>query len=208
MARKKLGILGGTFDPIHLGHVHLAEAVYDALNLEALVFIPAFIAPHKVGHDFAPAKARLAMTRLAVAGKENYFVSDREVVKTGVSYTINTLQELHKENPDYDLYFIIGADSLTQLHTWHRIQEMLQLTTFVAAGRPGYRDPLDIALKNLGEAAKEKIILLETPEYEISSTEIRTRIRQGLSLEGLVPPAVEAYIKEKKLYLKGEDGHA
>lgn len=204
MSEKGLGILGGTFDPIHLGHLHMAEAIYEQIALEQIIFIPAFVPPHKLGQDYAPAEHRFAMTELAVRSYEHFSVSDMELRRSGVSYTIDTLRELHREYPGKKLYFIIGADSVAQLHTWNSIEEMLELATFVAAGRPGYEDVMDEVVRHLGSEAAKHILLLHTPEYDISSTEIRTRIRTGKSLSGLVPLEVENYIKEHGLYKKQE----
>lgn len=204
MNSKGLGILGGTFDPIHLGHLHMAEAVYASLELEKIIFIPAFVPPHKIGLDYAPAADRYAMTKLAVEAYPHFSVSDMELKRNGVSYTIDTLRELHAQQPDKHLYFIIGADSVVQLHTWNSIYEMLDLATFVAAGRPGYAGVRDEVVRNLGAEAAKKIILLHTPEYDISSTVIRSRIREKASLDGLVPQAVEQYIYEHGLYKRQE----
>ena len=173
MTGKGLGILGGTFDPIHIGHLRIAEAIYERIALEQIIFIPAFVPPHKVGQDYAPAEHR---------------------------YAIDTLRELRQIYPDKELYFIIGADSVAQLHTWNSINEMLQLATFVAAGRPGYEGVMEEVVHHLGAAAAERIMLLHTPEYDISSTEIRTRLHEGASLAGLVPQAVEQYINAHNLY--------
>ncbi len=195
-----IGILGGTFDPIHLGHLRMAEAVYRGMDLEKIIFIPACIPPHKINMHFAAAEDRFAMTQLAVEEYPFFAVSDLELRRSGISYTIDTLRELHALYPERRLYFIIGADSLAQLHTWNNIEEMLQLATFVGAGRPGYEGVMDEVALHLGEAARRQIVLLDTPEYDISSTEIRTRIRRGQSLAGLVPEAVEAYIAGHGLY--------
>ena len=200
MAGKSLGILGGTFDPIHMGHLRMAEHVFQRMELESIVFIPAYVPPHKLGQDFAPAQDRYAMTELAVADNPHFTVSDMELKRTGVSYTIDTIRQLHAQYEDRELNFIIGADSVAQLHTWHNIEEMLELTRFVAVWRPGYEDAMEELVRHLGEQAKERVLLLDTPVYDISSTEIRTRIRQGLGLAGLVPPAVERYIYEHGLY--------
>lgn len=205
MTGKGLGILGGTFDPIHIGHLHIAEIVYKALALEKVIFIPAFVPPHKVGQDYAPAQQRYAMTELAVQPYKHFCVSDMELKRSGVSYTRDTLRELNKLYPQKQLYFIIGADSVVQLHTWNSIEEMLDLATFVVAGRPGYDGVMEQVVHNLGSAAASKIVLLHTPEYDISSTDIRTRIRQRESLAGLLPETVELYIKKHGLYRKQEN---
>lgn len=205
MTGKGLGILGGTFDPIHIGHLRIAEAVYERIALEQIIFIPAFVPPHKVGQDYAPAEHRYAMTELAVKPYPHFTVSDMELRRSGVSYTIDTLRELRQIYPDKELYFIIGADSVAQLHTWNSINEMLQLATFVAAGRPGYEGVMEEVVHHLGAAAAERIMLLHTPEYDISSTEIRTRLHEGASLAGLVPRAVEQYIVAHNLYQRQDE---
>ena len=200
MAGTSLGILGGTFDPIHIGHLRMAEHVFNSMELEKIIFIPAYVPPHKLGQDFAPAQDRYAMMELAVAANPHFTVSDMELKRTGVSYTIDTIRQLHAQYEDRELNFIIGADSVAQLHTWHNIEEMLELTRFVAVWRPGYEGAMEEMVQHLGQRARERVLLLDTPVYDISSTEIRTRIRQGASLAGLVPQAVEKYIYEHGLY--------
>lgn len=200
MNTKGLGIMGGTFDPIHIGHLQIACAVSQRLGLEQVMFIPAYIPPHKLGMDFAPAEDRYAMTELAIASYEGFIVSDMEMKRSGVSYTIDTVRQLAKEHPEEQLYFIIGADSVAQLHTWHNIQELLELAIFVAAGRPGYDGVMEKAESHLGAIARKRIILLDTTEYDVSSTEIRSRIKAGQPLTGLVTTEVEEYIYEHSLY--------
>ena len=200
VAGKSLGILGGTFDPIHMGHLRMAEHVFQRMELEQIIFIPAYVPPHKLGQDFAPAADRYAMTELAVADNPHFIVSDMEIKRTGVSYTIDTIRELHRQYADKELHFIIGADSVAQLHTWHNIEEMLEMTTFVAVWRPGYEGAMEEQDCHMGQRARERVLLLDTPVYDISSTEIRTRIREGRSLAGLVPGSVEKYIFEHGLY--------
>ncbi len=202
MTGKGIGILGGTFDPVHIGHLRMADAVYKYMNLEQVMFIPAYVAPHKVGMDIAPADDRYAMTKLAIEPYSYFTVSDLELRRSGVSYTVDTLRELHRQYPEKQLYFIIGADSVEQLHTWNSIEEMLQLATFIGAGRPGYEGIMDNVVKNLGEEARQHIMLLNTPEYDVSSTDIRERIREGASLMNLVPKVVEDYIYAHGLYKK------
>ena len=202
MTGRGIGILGGTFDPVHIGHLRMADAVYKYMKLEQVMFIPAYVAPHKVGMDIAPADDRYAMTKLAIEPYSYFTVSDLELRRSGVSYTVDTLRELHRQYPEKQLYFIIGADSVEQLHTWNSIEEMLQLATFIGAGRPGYEGIMDNVVKNLGEEARQHIMLLNTPEYDVSSTDIRERIREGASLMNLVPKVVEDYIYAHGLYKK------
>lgn len=197
---RKIGILGGTFDPVHMGHLRLAQAVYEAMGLELLLFIPAYVAPHKVGLSFATPEQRFAMTKLALEDKPHFMVSDMELKRTGVSYTYHTIKELKEKYPEDELYFIIGADTVPQLPTWHRICELLQEVIFVAAARPGYTDVLAQAEASLGPVVRERVKLLNTPEYAISSTEIRQRVATTSGLEDLVPVKVANYIYENGLY--------
>lgn len=201
MSGRKLGILGGTFDPIHMGHLKMVQAVYEKMGLEKVIFMPAYIAPHKVGMDFAPAADRYNMTVLATRDCPHFSVSDMELKRSGVSYTYDTLRELQDMYPDCGLYFIIGADSVPQLHSWNRISEMLEIAVFVAAGRPGYSGAARADICSLDSRCRSRILMLDTPEYNISSTDIRVRVRKGESLAGLVPEAVERYIRDKRLYI-------
>lgn len=200
MKNKRLGIMGGTFDPIHFGHLRTAEFIYEHLELEKIIFIPAFIAPHKVGLEFAPADARYKMTELATAPYDFFDVTDIELRRCGVSYTYDTVLELKKWYPGQELYFIIGADSVPMLNTWHKIRKLLQEVTFIAADRPGYGQTVDKVCNFFGEGAKNKIILMETPEVDISGTDIRERVKKGQSIKGLVPEEVERYILQESLY--------
>jgi nicotinate-nucleotide adenylyltransferase len=170
------------------------------LGLEKIIFVPAFIAPHKVGLEFAPAADRYRMTELATEPFPYFEVTDIELQRSGVSYTYDTVMELKARYPEYELYFIIGADAVPMLNTWHRIRELLAEVTFIAADRPGYGQTIDKVCEFFGEPAKNKIILLDTPEVDISSTGIRERVRRGLSIKGLVPESVEKYILEEHLY--------
>ncbi len=200
MNDKRLGIMGGTFDPVHLGHLCTAEFIYNRLDLEKIIFVPAFIAPHKVGLEFAPAFDRYRMTELATEPYHYFEVTDIELRRSGVSYTYDTVVELKNQYPGYEMYFIIGADSVPMLNTWHKIRELLTEVTFIAADRPGYGQTIDKVCEFFGDFAKNKIVLLNTPEVDISSTDIRRRVRLGMSIEGLVPAQVEEYILQEHLY--------
>ncbi len=200
MTVKKLGIIGGSFDPVHKGHLNSAEFVYRTLKLDKVLFVPACIAPHKIGMEFASAKDRYRMTELAVEGYPYFEVSDVEIKRSGVSYTYDTVLELKKQYPGYELYFIVGADSVPQLNTWHNIYGLLQEVTFVAVARPGYAKAFAKACEDFGGLGKEKIMLLNMPELAVSSTDIRERVKNGSSIDGMVPEAVRDYILQKGLY--------
>lgn len=198
---KALGILGGSFDPIHNGHTMLAQNVYERLNLERVIFIPAFVAPHKIGLSYASPIDRYRMTELAIAGTPHFSVSDVELQKAGISYTFETLRIMKKQFPEQDLYFIIGADSVPQLETWHHIEEIFTLAKFAVVYRPGYDAEIAVAKQHFGKDG-EKLIMVKTPEYAVSSTLVRENIIKKLPLTGLVAPAVEKYIYEHHLYEK------
>jgi len=193
------GILGGSFDPVHNGHIMLAQEVYHILNLEKVVFIPAYVAPHKIGQSFASAEDRLAMTRLAVEHIPDFCVSDLELQRGNISYTVDTMRELKRIYPDQDFYFIIGADSVPQLKTWNRVEELFGLVKFAAVYRPGYDDVLVKAQQDFGKEA-ERIIMLQTSEYDLSSTVIRQRVQSGQSIREMVPAGVAEYIEKHGLY--------
>lgn len=201
MNRKKLGIMGGTFDPIHNGHLATVEFVRKKLGLEKVLFIPAYVAPHKIGGEFAPAEDRYKMTALAIEGNIHFELSDMELRREGVSYTYDTLVALKQQYEDeYELFFIIGADSVVALDSWHRVREIMQICTFVAATRPGFAPMVDNVIETFGALGSKSILWVDTPEVDISSTEIRERIKQGQSIKGLVPQAVAEYIRQKDLY--------
>lgn len=200
---ERLAILGGTFDPIHAGHLRMAHAIQKQLEFDSIVFLPAFKPPHKqVRHDFAPFEDRLAMVSLAIQPYEAFTVSSLEAERGGLSYTFDTVCCLQELWPDADIYMIIGEDSLDQLYTWHRILELLRLVHFVVAERPGYEGEDGVArlVAFCGAWAKEKIIHAEVPETALSSTEIRQRIKEGLPVRGMIPREVERYMADHALY--------
>ena len=193
------GILGGSFDPIHNGHLFLAQEVYEKLNLEKIIFIPAYIAPHKIGQSFARAEDRFAMTKLAVEDNKHFVVSDMEIARKDISYTFDTIRALKDAYPTQDFYFIIGADSVSQLPTWHNIAGLFELTKFAVVYRPLYDEALLSAKKYFGKNG-ERIVAVSTKEYDVSSTQVRTLVQQGLDISHLVPKKVEEYIRANGLY--------
>ena len=195
---KKIGIMGGTFDPIHVGHLMIAEAVWDEYKLEKVLFIPSANPPHK--HDvMTSAIHRFNMTLLATCSNPHFEVSSIEMDRTGHSYTIDTIKALKKiYGDDTDFYFIIGADCIHELPSWHKIDELLKICKFIATKRPSYKLDLSIIAK---EFSDYNIQLLETPELEISSTDIRQRIKKGYSIQYITTEQVQQYIRKEELYL-------
>ena len=199
--KKRVGILGGTFDPIHVGHLMTAEAVRDEYHLDKVIFIPAAIPPHKQNQDVTEAMHRYVMTVLATCSNPNFEVSDIEMNRPGPSYTIDTIRELlERFGEDTEFYFITGADAIQEIHTWDRIEELLEMCHFIGASRQGCLPDVNQIKASFGELGKRKIHRLETPELEISSTDIRNRIKKGYSIKYIVPTAVEQYIYKQGLY--------
>lgn len=203
MNQKKIGIIGGTFDPIHNGHLRAAEFVFQQMNLDEMIFVPAYIAPHKIGIETALPEDRLEMVKLAVNGNKNFIVSDIELTRKGISYTYETLKEFRrKKGSDVELFFVIGMDSLLELDTWHNVEGILELATIIVATRPGFEKAVAEASKTYCKDGQERIKYLNAPGLGISSTEIRRKIQNQNSLEDLLPSSVIRYIKEKNLYTK------
>ena len=201
MGKKRVGIFGGTFDPIHIGHLIVVETIMDEFHLDKVVFIPAAVPPHKLDKQISPAKHRYMMTMLATCSNPRFQVSDMEMHRQGPSYSRDTLAQLIEEHGrDTEFYFIVGADSVEKLHTWNRIDELLTMCHFIGASRPGCMPDMEKIAQRFGPLA-EKIHCLETPELEISSTEIRHRVGQKRTIRYIVPETVEQYIYKEKLYL-------
>lgn len=191
----RIGILGGTFDPPHNGHLAIAEAAIRKLKLKEIIFIPAKTPPHKSSGRISSQQDRLAMLKLAVGGRERIIISEMEFERQGPSYTVDTLAELKKGNPDDEFYFLIGADNVSEMESWHQPERIVEMTKVVAAGRPGF------------SAAGRFSAMIESFDMtpvNISSTLIREKVRSGLSISGLLPPAVEEYILKRNLYKTNE----
>ncbi len=198
---RRIGILGGTFDPIHVGHLMTAEAVRDEFSLDKVIFIPAAVPPHKMDQQVTEARHRYLMTVLATTSNPHFDVSSIEMDRPGPSYTIDTIYELKRQyGENTDLFFITGADAIADIPTWDRIEELLGLCQFIAATRPGFLPNVDNIKEYFGELGSTRIHRLETPELEISSTNIRERLKRGFSIKYIVPPAVEDYIYKEGLY--------
>ena len=198
----KIGIMGGTFDPIHLGHLATAEAVREIFTLDEILFIPAARPPHKLGRKVTDENHRLTMTRLATRSNKFFKVSDMELKRTGLSYTLDTIDELHKTfGSETELFFIIGADSLADLSRWHEAKKLVEKCHFIATTRQGIDIDFSAVRNYFGAAAIEHIHCVTTPGLEISSTDLRERIKSGRSIKYLVPEIVEEYILREELYL-------
>ncbi len=201
MKKRRIGLLGGTFDPIHLGHLLTADFVLKALDLEQIIFIPANHPPHKTNLQVTPAQDRYIMTILATTHNPRFRVSDMEIKREGLSYTIDTIKEFVKEyGEQVEFYFILGADAIADLEKWEKFEDLLKLCFFVAATRPGFMDKVLEAKKRFGNLGENKIIWLDTPELNISSTDIRERAKQNLPVKYIVPDVVEKYIYKEGLY--------
>ena len=198
---RRIGIMGGTFDPIHVGHLMTAEAVRDEFGLDKVLFIPAAVPPHKLDQQVTDARHRYLMTVLATTSNPHFDVSSIEMDRPGPSYTIDTIYELRRQyGENTDLFFITGADAIAEIPTWDRIEELLGLCQFIAATRPGFLPNVDNIKEYFGELGSARIHRLETPELEISSTNIRDRLKRGFSIKYIVPPGVEDYIYKEGLY--------
>lgn len=204
MKMRKVGIMGGSFDPIHLGHLVIANEALNIYKLDEIIFVPTGNPPHKKGLK-ADSFHRLIMVNMAVLSNERFRVSDFEINKAEKSYTLNTLREFHKLYPKADFYFITGTDAVVDLPNWHKPEEILNICTFIAVSRPGIS--LDEVRRKIYEIQRDfggRIDLLEVPMLQISSTDIRERFRMGISAKYLLPDSVEQYIIKNKLYREGE----
>lgn len=197
---RRIGILGGTFDPIHMGHLITAEIVRVSAALDEIIFIPAARPPHKENKGEAPAEDRLLMVQCAVEGNPAFSVSDIELRREGPSYTVDTIAALSEQLGDAELFFITGADAMNDLYRWHDPVRLLHSCTFIVAARQGVELDESRLAEQFSPEQRSRIRIVPTPHLEISSTVIRARVRAGRSIRYLVPRAVELYIEERGLY--------
>jgi nicotinate-nucleotide adenylyltransferase len=197
---RRIGILGGTFDPIHMGHLITAEIVRVSAALDEIIFIPAARPPHKENKGEAPAEDRLLMVQCAVEGNPSFSVSDIELRREGPSYTVDTIAALSEQLGDAELFFITGADAMNDLYRWHDPVRLLHSCTFIVAARQGVELDESRLAEQFSPEQRSRIRIVPTPHLEISSTVIRARVRAGRSIRYLVPRAVELYIEERGLY--------
>lgn len=191
---KKIGILGGTFDPPHIGHLLIGQEVLEHFLLDEIWFMPVNIPPHKKQKSATTSKERKDMVELAILDNNHFLLSTLELDRDGPSYTIDTLRQLKQDYPTNHFYFIIGGDMLEQLPNWYQINELLQLVTFIGLRRPGFQ---------FSNPVHEQIILMDVPQVDISSSLIRKRIAAGKSVRYLIPESVRIYIMERGLYEQG-----
>lgn len=217
----RIGILGGTFNPIHSGHLKIAEAVLERLNLDKILFVPANLPPHKNEKDIIDIQHRLEMVRLAIAGNPRFELSIIEIERKGVSYTIDTLRQMEGiYGKEAELFFITGIDAFLDIKTWKEADTLISDYNFVVIPRPffNYMDLKKISMLNLPEkelsaidkgavellelpmSGKGRLYLLNMPAVDISSKNIRNRIKSGEKLKYLLPESVELYIIKNKLY--------
>ncbi|MBI5683326.1 MAG: nicotinate-nucleotide adenylyltransferase [Deltaproteobacteria bacterium] len=210
-----IAIMGGTFNPIHYGHLRIAEEAREYLVIDRLLFIPAFLPPHKEDGSLIAPEDRLEMVKLAIKNNPYFEVSDTEIKRGGRSYSVDTLLSLHKEMPDAEISFIVGTDSFNDITTWCEYERLFELTDFIVVTRHGY------PVKKIGEILPEKVArqfgynaeknryihaegktvtYLATTLLDVSASDIRKRIKCGRSIKYLLPSDVERYIEGKRLY--------
>jgi len=195
----RLGVLGGTFDPVHTGHLVLAEQAREQLRLDRVLWVPAGDPWRKAGEPVSPAEDRLVMVRLAIEGNDGFEVSTTELDRAGPTYTLDTLQQLRGEYAAEELFFLLGLDALADLPNWHKPAELIRLA-LLGVARRGDEQPRSAELERQMPGLEERVRWVEMPRLDISGTELRRRASEGRSLRYLVPPAVASYVREHGLY--------
>lgn len=198
----RLGIFGGSFDPVHYGHLLLAERCREDCRLDCVWFLPAAVSPHKQGEPPTTAEARVQMLRLATSGHEAFEVSTFEIDRGGVSYTVDTLEAIQQQDPGRELFFLMGADSLEAFGSWREPARICQLAQVVFVARPGAEPVYQRLVAALGTDVVERIRAHQVtlPQVDFSSTDIRRRVAAGQSIRYLTPRSVEKYIEAEGLY--------
>lgn len=202
--RRQVGLMGGTFDPVHYGHLAIAEEVYFALGLDEMVFIPTGQPPHKLGQVVTPAPHRLAMLELATAANPHFSISKVDIERPGPSYTVDTLRLLREQwSKAVNLYFVIGWDSLEELAGWYNPQGVLEQLDYLVAvhrpghrERPGYRELLEARMPGI----MQRLLTVPVPQLDISASDLRQRVATGRPIRYQTPDAVVQYIREHNLY--------
>ncbi len=200
MTCQRIGIFGGTFDPIHIGHLAVAERACDELGLHQVVFVPALKPPHKPYRVISPIADRLHMLELAIAHNDRFSWSDVDMRPDEPSYTVSMVERISEQYPGAEFYFIVGEDSLRDFGTWYQPAKILELTWLAVAGRPGV--VIDDALYEQIPELRDRVVRFPAPLLEVSSTALRHRVLIGKSIRYLVPAEVFTYIRDHRLYLE------
>lgn len=202
MEKRKIGLMGGTFDPIHYGHLLIAENAYEQFRLDEVIFMPTGTSPHKDSGKILDANERMELIRLAIQDNPHFSCSDYEITKEGICYTYLTLRDFQKQFQDADLYFIMGADSLAYFDSWRCPDEISRLSTILAAVRDGLDlDQLLPIRDSLEQKYNTRIGFINTPNFSVSSHMIRQRLAKQQTVRYLIPDAVEAYLKQHAIYV-------
>lgn len=203
----KIGILGGSFNPVHLGHLLMGRAAAEAFDLDRVLLVPCAVSPFKQGvTDLAPGADRLEMVRLSAAGDMLFEPSAIDLERGGVSYALDTVREVRARQAGDSIYFIMGMDSLRELSHWHRVLEMLEICDVITVGRPGIDGPLSADELDFPPGVRDRLMggVIRGRLFDVSSSEIRRRIAEGRTIRYLVSPAVESYILNRGLYGSGD----
>jgi nicotinate-nucleotide adenylyltransferase len=205
---QRIGVIGGTFDPIHYGHLAAAEEARVRVNLEKVLFAVAGLPPHKLDEEVTPVEHRLAMVQLGIFSNPDFELSRVDVDRSGPSYTVDTISILQEQwGQGTEMFFILGLDSLVEVPTWHQPERLIQLCHLVAVARPGF----EVDMRQLEDSVpgiSSRVEIIGMPEVDISSSDLQGRVREGLPIRYQVPEEVERYIREHRLYQQpAESGH-
>jgi nicotinate-nucleotide adenylyltransferase len=197
---QRIGVIGGTFDPIHYGHLAAAEEARVRVKLEKVLFVVALLPPHKLDEEVTPVEHRSAMVRLGIASNPHFEISCVDVDRPGPSYTVDTISILQEQwGPDTELFFVMGLDSLVEVPTWHQPERLTRLCHLVAVSRPRF----EVDMRRLEASVpgiSSRVEIIGMPEVDISSSDLQRRVKEGLPIKYQVPEAVERYIIEHRLY--------
>jgi nicotinate-nucleotide adenylyltransferase len=205
---QRIGVIGGTFDPIHYGHLAAAEEARVRVNLEKVLFAVAGLPPHKLDEEVTPVEHRLAMVQLGIFSNPDFELSRVDVDRSGPSYTVDTISILQEQwGQGTEMFFILGLDSLVEVPTWHQPERLIQLCHLVAVARPGF----EVDMRQLEDSVpgiSSRVEIIDMPEVDISSSDLQRRVRESLPIRYQVPEEVERYIREHRLYQQpAESGH-
>jgi len=205
---QRIGVIGGTFDPIHYGHLAAAEEARVRVNLEKVLFAVAGLPPHKLDEEVTPVEHRLAMVQLGIFSNPDFELSRVDVDRSGPSYTVDTISILQEQwGQGTEMFFILGLDSLVEVPTWHQPERLIQLCHLVAVARPGF----EVDMRQLEDSVpgiSSRVEIIDMPEVDISSSDLQRRVRESLPIRYQVPEEVERYIREHRLYQQSaESGH-